>query len=325
MIDPHVHLRDWSQQGKETILHGLLCAQRAKVDCVFDMPNTSPSITTEALARKRIADGNKACDQVLELTGKRPSYHIYLGLESDPAQVQQMVRVHSELFGPVVGLKLFAGPSTGNLGLVRKADREMVYRTLAQSRYTGVLAVHCEDESLFVNGERPPEAEVRSIAEQLELKERYGCRFNLHVCHISTKASLDLIRGSATCACTAHHCLFSQPTELRMNPPIRSDKDREAIYQGLLEGRIDWIETDHAPHSLEDKLKGSAGIPGWANLLRLLRRLREDGIGEDAIRKLTQDNIERAFQIKAPAYRSSLASDQDIAYLDGQYPLHALD
>src|SRR5512147_3048378 len=142
MIDPHVHLRDWSQAAKETLRHGLTVAYRAGLDAVFEMPNTDPPLVTRDAIRRRIDDADAACRGA----GIRIFHGLYAGLTPVPRQIEDAVRAWKELFPRVVGLKMYAGHSTGQMGVVGPGDQALVYRTLAALGFDGVLAVHCEKE-----------------------------------------------------------------------------------------------------------------------------------------------------------------------------------
>ena len=130
MIDAHVHLRDWGQSEKETLLHGMSVALSCGVDELFDMPNTSPPLTERASVERRISDA-KRC-------GLPVRYHLYAGVTSDPSQIEEVVALTREYPSEVIGLKMFAGHSTGNMGLVEGDIQKKVYRTLASLGYEGV-------------------------------------------------------------------------------------------------------------------------------------------------------------------------------------------
>ena len=111
MIDPHVHLRDWEQAAKETLRHGLSVAWRAGLDAVFEMPNTDPPLVTREAILRRIEDA----DSALRALGIPMVHGLYAGITAVPRQVEEMVRAWKELFPRVVGLKMFAGHSTGQM------------------------------------------------------------------------------------------------------------------------------------------------------------------------------------------------------------------
>src|SRR3989344_3665941 len=130
-IDTHIHLRDFNQTHKETIKHGLEVARDSGVDAVFDMPNTDPAITTEAVLRDRLKLARDA--NVPEVF-----YGVYLGVTANPEQVRKVVEL-TRTYREVVGLKLYAGHSVGNLGVVRFEDQQRIYEVLAREGYKGVL------------------------------------------------------------------------------------------------------------------------------------------------------------------------------------------
>jgi len=124
------------------------------------------------------------------------------------------------------------------------------------------IVAHCEDASCPKDS---PEAEWRQLERDLTLAEKTGCRY--HACHLSTKESVALMRAykargvDATCETAPHYLVFSEEDVIdsgrfRMNPPIRTRRDREALIEGLADGTIDMVATDHAPHSLEEKSRG---------------------------------------------------------------------
>lgn len=318
MLDPHVHLRDWKQRDKETLFHGFQAASCMGIDTLFEMPNTDPPITSERMIRERIADARQALDRLEALHGGIMTYGLYAGLTSDPLQQQEVLRAYHELFPLVIGFKLFAGHSTGNMGIIDVEDQLRVYRSLADAGFGGLLAVHCEKESLLrpdlwnpdVPGShseaRPAEAETASVADQIEAAVRAGFKGILHICHVSCPETVELIEHirsagtidyTITCGVTPHHALLC--TEgvshagnlVKMNPPLRSRERQVRLYEMLRSGRIDWIESDHAPHTLTEKAAGASGIPGFAGYGRLVVSLLKDGVSQDEIRSLTGDRF----------------------------------
>ena len=262
-VDVHVHLREPGFSYKETIRTGTLAAAHGGYTAVCAMPNLNP-----------VPDSMET-----------------LQMELDAIQKDAVIRVlpygaitKGEQGGELADLDAMApyavAFSDDGKGV---QDRDMMRRAMLEAKRLGKLIVaHCEDNSLLrggyihdgayarAHGHRGicSESEWRPIQRDLELVRETGCGY--HVCHISTKESVDLIRQAkaeglpVTCE-TGPHYLVLCDTDLRddggfrMNPPIRSAADRDALLAGLLDGTVDCIATDHAPHSAEEKSRGLAG------------------------------------------------------------------
>ncbi|MBN1696668.1 MAG: dihydroorotase [Spirochaetales bacterium] len=337
MIDPHVHLRDWNQKHKETVAHGLSVAYRAGLDAVFEMPNTNPPLTARTIIEDRIALADGAGGAVF--------HGLYAGLTSYPGQAAEMAAVWRDLFPRVVGLKLYAGSSTGDLAVTNEDDQRNVITTIVRAGYDGVLAVHCEKESLFRPEKaniadpfthtliRPPASEVESVRDMIGFAERTGFRGNLHICHISTDDSVREVekarkrgRIRITCGITPHHaflCDEHMKSEygflLRVNPPLRPREVQKKMLRLLLEGKIDWIETDHAPHTREEK-RTVSGIPGLPFYPHCIRRLKRMGMTDDLLKKITHDAVTSVFNI--PVEDSGRIPDMS---LRGEYEFDPFD
>lgn len=324
MIDPHVHLRDWSERRKDTLEHGLSVAWKAGLAGVFEMPNTDPALTSRQTILSRIEDADKA----IEALGIDIFHGIWAGLTSSPDQIEEVMRTWVELRPRVVGLKMFAGHSTGGMGIMRKEDRRAVWRQLTELGFDGVLAVHCEMEDLLrrrADGSvewdparpsswsdaRPPEAELASVDEQIALAREVGFRGALHVVHVSVPASLDRIESAraaglrVTCGLTPQHALLSAADMqgsggplLKANPPLRPDPMPAEMLSALLAGRITWVESDHAPHTLEEKrTEHPSGIPVLPFWPRFVEILRERGAGPELLEGVTHEAICEAFDV----------------------------
>lgn len=327
MIDPHVHLRDWNLAVKDTLAHGLLTAARAGFTHLFDMPNTSPPLTSRKTIGRRLAEAEEICRKLEEQEGLVIRYSLYAGLTGSMEQVREAAEAAVELFPEVIGLKLFAGHSTGNMGLINVEERDSVFKTLVGCGYEGVVAVHCEKQErirqakLISNSNgtgnllldhfhnRPPEAEFVSVEEQIQLAAKAGFQGTLHLCHISNPASIDCIEQyrrtvpfQLSCGVTPHHLLLDTDTPdpdrlMRVNPPVRTPAMREKLFSALLSGRIDWIESDHAPHELKAKAAGASGIPGFSGFLLLVELLRRAGLPEERIAELTSGRVETVYNL----------------------------
>ena len=313
-IDSHVHLRDFEQKHKETIRHGLEVARDSGVDAVFDMPNTNPPIMSRDLVVDRLRLAEKA--DVGEVF-----YGLYMGLTGDSEQVKRAVDIYRE-FPQVIGMKLYAGHSVGNLGVVSVEDQATVYRTLTEQGYDGVLAVHAEKESelhpeiwkpqqpISHCHARPESAEVASVKDQLALASQYKFGGKIHIAHISSPIAVDLVVNARdegldiSSGVCPHHFVYDWQQMVsdngvlwKMNPPLRSPESRGKMLKYLHDGKVDWIETDHAPHSLEEKTADPfmSGIPGlaWWNLFEEF--LRKNNFSDRRITEVTFGNVADRF------------------------------
>ncbi len=320
-IDSHVHLRDFNEKHKETIKHGLEVARDSGVDAVFDMPNTDPPIITRDLVVDRLRLAKDAgIDSVF--------YGVYIGLTGNSEQVKQAVDIYRE-FPQVVGMKLYAGHSVGNLGVINLEDQRTVYKVLSEQGYEGVLAIHAEKESEINHKHwnplnpithchaRPEKAEVESIKDQIKPAKEYRFKGKMHIPHISSPIAVELVQSAKdsldiSCGVCPHHFIYDWQQMAskngvlwKMNPPLRSPEARQKMLNHLRIGDIDWIETDHAPHTLDEKIKEPfmSGIPGlpWWNLFEEF--LRNNNFNDRQIEELTFNNIMNRFGI--PIKRTS--------------------
>lgn len=343
MIDIHTHCRDWEWRHKETIEHALRVAYDSGLSGIFDMPNTVPVITTRELVKKRLDDARRINSPIF--------YGLYVGLTPEPRQIEEAVDCHREFFPykgnekvGVIGLKMFAGKSVGDLSVTDPNDRLKVYGVLAELKYDGVLVVHCEDE-LKMNPKlwdsnnpishcyaRPEEAEVCSIGEQIGFAVDREFLGHLHIAHVSTPESADLVTHSQynriSCGVTPNHLLLSNrvmknPDGIlyKVNPPLRDPLSKERLLQQFKESEIDILESDHAPHTYEEKTKGfMSGIPGLSSWPFYLQFLMNEGVSEELINESMYDNVNRIFGTNIPrlGHKSDLekciANLQDYAF-----------
>jgi dihydroorotase len=345
MIDPHVHLRDGKQSSKETVEHGLEVAYLAGLDGVFEMPNTDPPLTSEDDLLARIGLGNEAAYKLRKKYYDFSVFHgVYAGLTPDLRQIREVVKAQKEHFPRIVGLKAFFGQSTGNLRITAENEQRLVWKAVADMGYKGVLAGHCEKESelrpdlwdskkpFMHTLARPPKAEVESIKDQIKFAQAAKYKGTFHVCHVSVPEALEYIESvrndldfQVTCGLTPHHALLYDEMMkqkmgllLKMNPPLRPREMQEYMLKALLDERnerIDWIETDHAPHTLDDKTSDkqktyASGIPVLPFYPHFLSMLREKGMSKESLERLTHDNISNAFRIDVQ--RTIRAADMNL-------------
>ncbi len=339
-IDPHVHDRDKEQRDKETVAHVLSVAYLAGVDAICTMPNTQRPITTRERVLERFALAQEA-QKVSPVF-----YGLYVGLTSNPDQIARAVELtrefkptHERRYA-VVGLKNYVGKSVGDLANITEESQRIIARELVRRGYKGVEAFHCEEESLMRPElwdptkpithclARPPEAEIESVKDQILFAEQAGFRGTIHICHVSTSEAVKFIqdiktnRPSAgeysssfeiTCGVTPHHLFYcnemmNQPNGLfwKVNPPLRDKQIQEKLLQQAKEGKIDCIETDHAPHTSSEKLNFPymSGIPGIDRWPDIAERLAQEKFSQKQIEDLTFNNAARRFSLEGIVTKS---------------------
>jgi len=315
-IDPHVHCRDGKESYKGTIAHALKVATEQGLDKIYDMPNTNPPIIYKNDVLERLK---------LVPKGQEERYFLYMGATSDSDQLRGAVECHDEL-NEVVGIKMFAGRSVGSLAVIAEEEQKKVYETLVAAGYTGVLAVHCEKENCLKpelwgpvkpithSYARPKEAEIESVKDQIKFAKEAKFKGSLHICHVSCPESVELIDDARRdglyirCGVTPHHILWShlrlaEPDGLmyKMNPPLRGLVEFAGLREKLMLGAIDWVETDHAPHSRDEKLNSPylSGYPSLHLYKDFVERvLPQLFIGKERIVDMTEHNIRNSFKRK---------------------------
>ena len=305
--DVHVHLREPGFSYKETIKTGTLAAKRGGYTCVCAMPNLDPvPDSPETLRVELDAIARDAKIRVI------PYGAITAGEKGE--RLADMAGMAAHVCG-------FSDDGKGvqDAGLMRAAMQ-------TAKGLDKIIAAHCEVNELLnggyihygdyarAHGHRGicSESEWRQIERDLKLADETGCRY--HVCHISCKESVRLIRDAkksgvdVTCETGPHYLLLDENDlredgRFKMNPPLRSRQDREALLEGLCDGTIDMIATDHAPHSAEEKARGleksAFGIVGLETAFPLLYTylVREGVIPLERLIDLMAVNPRRRFDI----------------------------
>lgn len=262
LIDPHVHLREPGFEYKETIQSGSKAAAKGGFTTIMAMPNLNPVPDSVANLKNELKLIEK--DAVIKVI---PYGSITKGQKGQ--ELSPITSMSAETF-------CFSDDGKG----VQK--EEMMLAAMKEAAHCNCLiAAHCEDESLIEKGAcihdgyKAEEMNLIGISSESEYKQierdcllalSTGCQY--HICHVSCKESLQIIReaknrgGNITCEVTPHHLILCEDdiTEddgrFKMNPPLRTREDRQALVDGLLDGTIDMIATDHAPHGEEEKSKG---------------------------------------------------------------------
>ncbi len=258
--DVHVHFREPGFSYKETIVSGSYASARGGYTAVCTMPNLNP-----------VPDSVENLQQQLRLIEDGACIHVY---PYGAITVGEKGEVLADLEGMAPNVIGFSDDGRGV-----QSDDMMRQAMLRAKKLGKMIVAHCEVNELLrggyihdgeyarQHGHRGicSESEWAQIARDLKLVEEIGCKY--HVCHISTKESVEIIRQAktrgvdVTCETGPHYLvmddsMLQENGRFKMNPPLRSAADREALIAGIIDGTIDCIATDHAPHSAEEKAKG---------------------------------------------------------------------
>jgi len=305
LVDVHVHLREPGFPQKETIATGTAAAARGGYTTVCSMPNLNPAPDTPATLGEQleiirrdavvrvITMGQRGCGELVDFAALAPEVVGFSddgrGVQSDALMEEAMRRAAA------VGKPIVAHCEVDDL-LRGGYIHDGVY--CREHGHKGICS----------------ESEWRQVERDIALAEKTGCQY--HVCHVSTKESVDLVRqarakGLKVSCETAPHYLLLCDEDLReegrfkMNPPLRDKSDREALLEGLADGTIDMIATDHAPHSAEEKGRGleksAMGIVGLETAFPLLYTylVKPGVISMERLMELLHDAPCRRFNIPA--------------------------
>ena len=318
IIDEHVHFREPGLTQKADICSESRAAVAGGVTSFMDMPNTNPQTTTQELLQQKFD---------LAAQKSAANYSFYLGATND--NIDEILKTDPK---KVCGIKLFMGSSTGNM-LVNEDDA--LIRLFNEAPC--LIAAHCEDEQIIhentvcckdleSKGEvvadagihpfvRTTEACYKSTSKAVDMATKFGAR--LHVLHISTKSELTLFRNDIplkdkkiTAETCPHYLIFCDKDyeekgfAIKCNPAIKMASDREILRKAIVDGHIDTIGTDHAPHLWHEKFTDSyftakSGFPSIQNSLDMMLNLYREGIVSlPQIVKLMCHNPAELYQVK---------------------------
>ncbi|SEC31683.1 dihydroorotase [Tenacibaculum sp. MAR_2009_124] len=318
MIDDQVHFREPGLTHKANIGTESKAAVAGGITSFIEMPNTIPQATTQELLEDKFEIASKT---------SYANYSFMFGGTND--NLEELLKTNSK---NVAGIKLFLGSSTGNM-LVD--DEEVLERIFSSTKLP--ISVHCEDEGTirkntqeFVEkyGDdipikyhpviRSEEACYLSSSKAIELAKKTGAR--LHVFHLSTAKEMELFRNDIpleekqiTAEVCVHHLWFTDKdydkkgTHIKWNPAVKGEKDRDALWEALLDDRIDIIATDHAPHTLEEKDNVYTKAPSGGPLVQhavvaILEKVKEGVLSiEKAVEKMSH-NPSIIFKVEKRGY-----------------------
>ncbi len=317
--DIHVHARDMNQWKKFTIAKWKKLAWQFGVRFGAFMPNTDPTITDKATLKKYIKIAQKSGH-------KNIKYKIWLGVTEEFEQIKEAVELCAKYPNYIMGLKIYAGTSTGNLGLPKIEQQRKVLEILVKLGYTGLTAFHCEEDGKMhlkkydrENTEswdlaRPETAETSSVEQVISLVEETSFSGHVHICHVSSHKSVIAINEAKnkgmniTCGVTIHHLIFDSEQislmkpkkgrKLKCNPPIRSRSTRKWLLADLWEGLIDIVESDIAPHTKEDKENGASGVNNYKYLPKLIIELWKAGFSNERIVEVINKKPRKIFKLE---------------------------
>ena len=326
--DVHVHFREPGFSYKETIVTGSTAAARGGYTAVCTMANLNP-----------VPDSIEHLNQQLQLIKDGACIHVY---PYGAITIGEKGEVLADLDGMAPNVAGFSDDGRG----VQSED--MMRAAMEKAKKLGLpIVAHCEVNELLrggyihegdyakQHGHRGicSESEWAQIARDLRLVEEIGCAY--HVCHISTKESVDIIRQAkrkgvnVTCETGPHYLVMDdsflqEDGRFKMNPPLRSREDRDALLQGIVDGTIDMIATDHAPHSAEEKAKGleksAFGVVGIETAFPICytHLVKPGTITMDRLMDLLVWNARKRFNLP-------LGEDFSIWDLDAQYEIDPND
>ncbi len=312
LVDVHVHFRTPGMTQKEDWTTGSKAALAGGVTTVLDMPNTNPPTVDQA-----------SLDMKRELVKKEAlvNYGFFAG--ATKTNLDELKKVES-----VAGIKIYMGSSTGNLLVDDLATLEAFMKDSGK-----ILAVHAENEDCIRKGFhahegesdpsvhskiRAPECAEQAVKAVLELVQKHRSR--VHICHVSTRRELELIRRFkkeqpadiaklVSVEVTPHHLFLSDRdyetygNVVKVNPPLRSREDVDALWEGIADGTVDMVATDHAPHLMEEKQlpygKAPSGVPGVQTMLPLLlTAVHQKKLSVSRVAELCSFNPARRFGIE---------------------------
>jgi dihydroorotase len=326
VVDCHVHFREPGGEYKEDWVSGSKGAVSGGVTTVLDMPNNKPPV----VSRKNL-------DKKRELIDDRSYVNYGLFIGYDGKNIEEINKASN-----IAGVKVYVANSTGDVGVFRESVEDLFKKT------NKLVVAHAEDEECIQENTkkylaefegreidpavhskiRSPESALIAVKYVCELAKKYGKR--LHIAHVSTEGEVSVVeeykKYGVTCEVTPHHLHITEDDYeilkgfIKVNPPVRSRSDVFALWKGLKSGAIDIIDTDHAPHSLEEKsglyLDVPSGVPGVELLLPIfLNTVNNEGLTLGELVNLCCTRPAEIFGIKGKG-KIEAGYDADIVVVD---------
>ena len=273
-IDIHTHFRDPGMTHKEDFSTGSMAAVYGGISCVFDMPNTRPQTNGLITLKEKIKIARKK---------SYVDFGIYAGVCEN--NIDELIKI-----GKICdGYKIFLGESTNSFNLdINKLP--LIFKKILPTNK--IILIHAESSECIEKNKRneknlmdhskarPPECEINSIKTVLNIAKNFDSK--IHFCHVSSIEGLNLIRNTqsnVSCGVTPHHSLLSYENDLKpqqlykVNPPLRNSESSNYLLDNVLKGHVDVLESDHAPHTLDEKNQlfndAPSGVPGIETMFPL--------------------------------------------------------
>ncbi|MFQ5856504.1 MAG: allantoinase AllB [Anaerolineae bacterium] len=334
LIDPHVHFREPGLTYKEDFTTGSTAAAMGGVTCVLDMPNTMPTTSTGEVVRMR--------EELIEQKSYIDIVLVGVIVQDNLDQIEPMADAG------VVGYKVFLGTTIGNIpapddgvlveamGLVADTGLRIGFHAendqILQHRIRQLQAAGRTDPLAHVES-RPAICEAESIQRVALFSKYTGAK--THIFHLSSKDGMEMIadykaRGWDMTTETGPHYMFLSEDDmkelgpvLRMNPPVRSAEHGQALWEGILNGRVDFIATDHSPHTEEEKMNDNIweAISGFLGVETVMAAMLSEGVHKRGMSlnhfvKICSENAARAWDIYPQKGALQVGSDGDITVID---------
>lgn len=317
MIDVHTHIRDLEQAYKETWITGSCSALKGGVTSIIDMPNTIPDTTNKQSLLKKMSKAEKSL----------VNYGFHLG--ATPNNINDINEILSGRYNrSIAGIKIFLASSSSNEVINNTQTIKDIFKTA--KKHDKPVLVHTEMQDCILqyynkykdlkqldvqhhNAIRNKECAIKGTELVLKITKEVGN--TLYIAHVSTKEEVELIKEYKTNAglnifaeATPHHIFLNESiinevgNFAKVNPPIRNESDRNAVWEGVIDGTIDTIGSDHAPHSISEKQKpypnAPSGIPGLETTLPLMiNEYLNNKISLSRIVELTSKNPSKIFKL----------------------------
>lgn len=312
VIDPHVHVRDLQQAYKEDWKTASMAALAGGVTTIFDMPNTIPAtINLENLNIKREA-------------AKKASVNYKFHIGATNFNLKNIEEILGEEPSDIAGIKVFLAGSSSNETVTNEDVLKQIF--MIAKKYDKVVVVHTElqeyidiwkqrlpyDSVLKHNAIRNRQCAIKGTELILKLSEEIGNK--IYIAHVSTAEEIEMIKkyklnNQVYCEITPHHLLLNElilekvRNFGKVNPSLRSEKDNQALWDAILDGTVDTIGTDHAPHTIEEKQQeyenAPSGFPGLETCLPLLlNEVNEGNLKLEKLVELTSKNPAKIFNLE---------------------------